>query len=152
MYKSSKSAFTLIEVLCSISLFSIMLVTSTAIILNSFKLKLYNEELKEYAYFLEGLKNVILYDLDDDDFLYLNNKSKVFINENNMKLEKLKKGNLKNTLDENISGEIYTCINIKKIKNKDKYYKININLKLTEDEDIRSQFIKKWELNKDKEV
>ena len=55
-----KKGFTLIEVLCSITVFSILFMTAISIQLNSFKVKKYNKDLYNSILIMEYVKNNII--------------------------------------------------------------------------------------------
>lgn len=143
MCKLSKKAFTLIEVLCSIALFSLMTITAATVIISSFKMKLYNENLKNYTYFIEGLKNNILYNIESMDLLYMKENKQNFIHKENINMESLKKRNLREILSENIpQEEPYVVLNVQELQDENKYYSINIVLKMSKDKQIKCEFNK----------
>ncbi|WP_170063661.1 type II secretion system protein [Clostridium liquoris] len=143
MCKLNKKAFTLIEVLCSIALFSLMTITAATVIISSFKMKLYNEDLKNYTYFIEGLKNNILYNTENMDLLYMKENKQNFIHKGNINMESLKKRNLREILSENIpQEEPYVVLNVQELQDENKYYSINIVLKMSKDKQIKCEFNK----------
>lgn len=89
MFKSNKKGFSIIEVLCSICILSITIAVNTSMIVNSLRIKSYNDNLQKYSYFTEALKNNLVYNLDFKTFKSLENK-KLYIDENDFKIDILK--------------------------------------------------------------
>lgn len=145
MLKSSKQAFTLIELMCSIALFSLMSITAASVITCSCRLKLYNENLRNYTYFVEGLKNNIAYNLKEEELCYIKENGKKFIHKENINIKNLKGKNLEEILCANIpEQEPYIQVNVKEIENKNKYYSISILLKMLDSNNIRCEFNKEF--------
>lgn len=146
MLKLSNQAFTLIELMCSIALFSLMSITAASVITCSCKLKLYNENLRNYTYFVEGLKNNIAYNLKAEELCYIKENGKKFIHKENINIENLKGKNLKEILCANVpKQEPYIQIDVEKIEDKNKYYSISIFLKMSDSNNIRCKFDKGFE-------
>lgn len=93
MYKSNKRGFSIIEVLCSMCILSITIAINTSMIVNSLRIKVYNDNLQKYSYFTEVLKNNLVYNLEFERFRSLENK-KLYINENDFKIDILKRNRL----------------------------------------------------------
>lgn len=95
-----RKGFTLIEVLCSVTIFSILFMTAVSIQLNSFKIKRYNKDLYKSNLIMEYVKNNIIYNCSYDEVLYLNNKDKKYINCANLDFENIKDDNLVNVFSD----------------------------------------------------
>ncbi|WP_027624692.1 prepilin-type N-terminal cleavage/methylation domain-containing protein [Clostridium lundense] len=146
MWKLNKKAFTIIEVLCSMTLFSLMAITAVSVIIVSCKLKLYNENLREYAYFIEGLKNNIAYNLKEEELFYIKQGEEKFIHKENINMENLRKKHLKEILSKsNPKEEPYIHVNVEKVEDKHKRYNVNILLKISDDKYIECDFDKDFE-------
>ncbi|WP_368487846.1 prepilin-type N-terminal cleavage/methylation domain-containing protein [Clostridium sp. BJN0013] len=100
-----KKGFTLIEVLCSITVFSILFMTAISIQLNSFKVKKYNKDLYNSILIMEYVKNNIIYNCSYDEILYLNNMNKKYINCNDLNFESIKDDNLVDLFSDVIPGK-----------------------------------------------
>jgi len=93
MFKSSKKGFSIIEVLCSMCILSITIVINTSLILNSLTIKRHNDNLQKYSYFVEALKNNLVYNLKFENLKLLESK-KLYINENDFQMDILKENRL----------------------------------------------------------
>lgn len=145
-WKLNKNAFTIIEVLCSMTLFSLMAITAASVVTVSYRLKLYNENLRKYACFVEGLKNNIAYNLKEEELLYIKQNEESFIYKENINMENLKKKNLKEMLCKNIpKEEPYIHVNVEKVADKHKQYNISILLKTSDNKYIKCDFDKDFE-------
>lgn len=101
-----KKGFTLIEVICSITVFSILFITATSIKLNSIALKKYNNEINKDISFIEGFKNLVIYNTKYSDIVKLcnDNSCNVFYIEKN----KIDISEIKNNSFEQIVTSSYT--------------------------------------------
>ncbi|MCT8976047.1 type II secretion system GspH family protein [Clostridium sp. CX1] len=93
----TKKGFTIVEVLCSITIFSILFMTSLTIVLDSLKLKKYSSKTEQYSMFMEELKNNMIYNTSYKDLQSLNGEGKYYVTE-----EKIDKGNIKETSIKNM--------------------------------------------------
>lgn len=93
MFKSNKKGFSIIEVLCSISILSITITVNTSMIVNSLRIKNYNDNLQRYSYFTEALKNNLMCNLEFQNLTSLKNK-KLYIDESDFKVDILKENRL----------------------------------------------------------
>lgn len=91
---SVKAGFTLIEVLCSITILSILFMTAISIQLNSVKVRKYNKDLYNSILIMEHIKNNIIYNCSYDEIVYLNNMNKRYINCSNLNFYSIKENNL----------------------------------------------------------
>ncbi|MEY7999436.1 type II secretion system protein [Clostridium sp. Mt-5] len=89
--------FTLIEVLCSITVFSLLFMTALFIQLDTVKVKKYNEGVSSCTLIMEYVKNNIIYNFSREDILDLYKNGRIYINCNEIKfedIEEIEAGNL----------------------------------------------------------
>lgn len=144
---SVKKGFTLVEVLCSITIFAVLFMTAISIQLNSFKIKKYNESLDNSTLIIEHIKNNIIYNCDYDEISYLNSTNKRYINCNTLNFEHIKNENVINLFSDVIpSKEPYIVLNISGTKvlkvNLQFYENIYGNIKVQECEFYKGNYKK----------
>lgn len=86
----SKHGNSLIEVVASLSIFSILFFTAMSIELSSIKLKQYNKVTKNYTEILEGIKSKLIFNTTYEQIQSLCSENKVFISSENLEFEKIK--------------------------------------------------------------
>lgn len=91
-----KSGVSLIEVLCSISIFLIIFTSALTAHLNNLKLEKYNEELNKYIYVLEAVKKEILFNTSYEDIKSIYNSGKKFIPKDKLSFDNIKNLEIKN--------------------------------------------------------
>ncbi|HEY5562795.1 MAG TPA: prepilin-type N-terminal cleavage/methylation domain-containing protein [Clostridiaceae bacterium] len=96
MLKSKTRAFTIIEVLCSISIFSLLFLFLVSLELNRLKIIRCNENLRGYIYIIEILKNRILVNESFSTINSLDKDTVYYIENEEMKGEIIKGINLNN--------------------------------------------------------
>lgn len=95
MLKSSKkSGYSIVEVLCAISILSITFTGILTLELNNLKLNKYNKEVIKYTYVLDALKKEIMVNNSYDDIKDIINDNKRYISEENLTTERIKSLNL----------------------------------------------------------
>lgn len=124
MFKSNKKGFSIIEVLCSISILSITITVNTSMIVNSLRIKNYNDNLQRYSYFTEALKNNLVYNLEFKNLTSLKNK-KLYIDESDFKVDILKENRLNEIIK---SSPPNTKAYIELMLNEEENYIISIKL------------------------
>lgn len=85
-----KPAFTLVEVMCSVAIFSLLFITALTIELNTIRLKKYNTQLYEYSVLMETVKNNFLGNLSYNELKVLYNDNRLYINKEFLSKNKLK--------------------------------------------------------------
>lgn len=91
MYKlNKKKGFTLIEVLCSITLLSVLFMIILTMELKVLKVEKYNKQINNYTLFMEEIKNVMIYNSTYDEIEKLNLEHKYYISEENIDFDKLR--------------------------------------------------------------
>ncbi|MEW9093684.1 MAG: prepilin-type N-terminal cleavage/methylation domain-containing protein [Clostridiaceae bacterium] len=128
MFKSNKRAFSLIEVVISISLFTILFISSSLVTMNYLKLKDYNSNFKSSIYFLEGLKNTLEYNNCVEDIEAINNISPVYFYGEDMNIKSLREGSLYSLSKLELPKEemSYILLDIVKQKDESHVYEIKI--------------------------
>ncbi|OFI07578.1 hypothetical protein CLOACE_01820 [Clostridium acetireducens DSM 10703] len=120
-----KKGFSLIEVMCSLTVFSILFIQLVVIQVNNNKLKYYNYKMNEYVTIMEFIKNDLIYNSTYEEIIQLKNSNNIYITNENLKLDTIKKNNILN-LFTNIKPheENYLVLHIHEKE------KLNLNLKI----------------------
>lgn len=87
----TNTGFTLVEILCSISIFSVMFAMIITIELKNISLHNENLTLRDYKYFMEALKNDIKFNWNYEELKKLSGKQ-MYIKGNNIIITELKQG------------------------------------------------------------
>lgn len=98
MKLNKNKGFSLIEVLCSLSIFSIIFLTSQDIILNSIKARNANGIYEKNMTYLDGLKNLINSNNSFEQINEIKNSGKIYIESSNINMDSLKYMNLQDIL------------------------------------------------------
>jgi len=109
----TKSAFTLVEVMCSIGIFSLLFITALTIELNAIKIRKYNKDICETSILIEALKNNIIGNTTYNELKSLKESNKIYINKEFLKLSKLK------------VYKVYDATSVS-IDNSEEYVKLNL--------------------------
>lgn len=136
MFKLNKRGFTLIEVLCAVSIFSIFTTFSLNIFNKSIKIKKYNSYYKESIYFIEAVKNTLIYNSSLEEINKIKGKGPIVIAEEDMNIDNVKN---KDFLDNKGNSKVnypYIILNIEEreddfLVNIKNYF--NINKKISMD-------------------
>lgn len=75
----NKRGFTLIEAICGVSIFSILLLFAVQIKVNEIKLSKMNHETIRYTYFLDTLKKEIISNASKEQIIALESEGKVYV-------------------------------------------------------------------------
>lgn len=81
----SKKGFTLVEALCSVSIFSILLMFTIGIKTSEIRLSKINYETVRYTYFLEALKNELISNTSKEQIRNLESNGKIYISSDAIK-------------------------------------------------------------------
>lgn len=76
---NNKKGFTLVEAICGVSIFSILLLFAVEIKINEIKLDKINHETIRYTYFLDALKKELISNASEEQILKLESKGKVYV-------------------------------------------------------------------------
>lgn len=98
MKLNKNNGFSLIEVLCSLLIFSIIFLTSQDIILNSIKARNINNIYEKNLTYLDGLKNLINSNSSFEEIDTIKNSGKIYIEASNININSLKYVNLQDIL------------------------------------------------------
>ncbi|WP_411679216.1 prepilin-type N-terminal cleavage/methylation domain-containing protein [Clostridium thailandense] len=124
---SIKKGYSLIEVMCSITIFSTLFITVLSIQINNLKIKSINNEIYNYSVFLEAAKNNIMYNCSYDEIQKLDFEKKYYISKENLQIDKIKDKGIQNLfVTEKPLDGAYLVINIEEGK------VMKLNLKLYE--------------------
>jgi len=109
----TKPAFTLVEVMCSVGIFSLIFITSLTIQLNAIKLNRYSKNTYEASVLLEALKSNLIGNSTYDELKSLKAKNKVYLNKEYLNLNKLKAYKIYDAASESIvNSEDYVKLNL----------------------------------------
>lgn len=136
MFKLNKRGFTLIEVLCAVSIFSIFTTFSLNIFNKSIKIKKYNSYYKESIYFIEAVKNTLIYNSSLEEINKIKGKGPIVIAEEDMNIDNVKNKDFLNNKGNSKVNYPYIILNIEEreddfLVNIKNYF--NINKKISMD-------------------
>lgn len=108
-----KRGFTLIEVLCSIVVFSLLFMAALCIQVSAVKVKNYNQGVNRCTLIMEYVKNNIEYNFSYEDVLNLYEKGRVYLNCDELKVENMEKIKVYNSFsDVKPEKEPYIILNV----------------------------------------
>lgn len=130
MFKLNKRGFTLIEVLCAVSIFSIFTSFSLSIFNKSIKIKKYNSYYKESIYFIEAVKNTLIYNSSLEEINKIKGKGPIVIAEEDMNIDNVKNKDFLNNKGTPKVNYPYIILNIEEreddfLVNVENYFNIN---------------------------
>lgn len=122
-----KKGYSLIEVICSITLFSTLFITILSMQVNNLRIKKVSSEIYNCDVFMEAAKNNIIYNCSYDEIRKLDFEKKYYISKENLQIDKIKEKGIQNLFVANkpLDGS-YLMINIEEGK------VVKLNLKLYE--------------------
>ncbi|AJA47953.1 prepilin-type N-terminal cleavage/methylation domain-containing protein [Clostridium pasteurianum DSM 525 = ATCC 6013] len=88
--KSKKLGFTLIEVMCALSIFTLIFMTAISIRFSTVKMRVHNEKMEKYIESINGVKNEILSNSSDEEIKSMLNLGEVYIDKNNIDIESIR--------------------------------------------------------------
>ena len=88
----NKSGFTLVEVLCSLGIFSIIFICMMSFDVTSLNIRNDIKNINNNAVIMESLKNSIIYSMSYERLEQLKSSNRVFVNKENMTLSKIQMG------------------------------------------------------------
>lgn len=144
MLKSKiKNAFTLVEVICSLSIFSIIFISMISYDIVSVNMTKKIKNLNENVFIMETLKNNIIYSLSFEDLEGLQKDNKIYINNENMTSYKIQSGIIDVFSDQALKDNIYMKLSI--LKCELKVYSLRLSLyddKLSDTPQLQCDFYK----------
>ncbi|MCG4579580.1 type II secretion system protein [Clostridium cochlearium] len=112
MFRSSKKGFSLIDVLCAITVFLILTTLALSIFSKSIKVKKYNNYYKESIYFIEAIKNTLIYYSTLEEINKIKERAPIVIARKDMNMDNVKnKSFLKTSGNSNLNYP-YVVLNI----------------------------------------
>ncbi|RXM78424.1 prepilin-type N-terminal cleavage/methylation domain-containing protein [Clostridium tetani] len=142
MFKLNKRGFTLIEVLCAVSVFLIFTTLALSIFNKSIKVKKYNNYYKESIYFIEAIKNTLVYNSSSEEINKIKNKGSIVILEKDMNIDNVRNKSFLNTRDTSHLNYPYIVLNIEE---REDDFLININNHFNKNKEISMEFYKEKE-------
>lgn len=125
LISNRNKGFTLIEVLCSITIFSILFMTVLSMQLNSIKVKKYSKEIYSYTAFMEEVKNSLSLNCSYDELEKLYFKNKIYISKENIVVGRFKEKGIEELFEQDVPKEMpYLVMNVEDGK------VLKVNLKL----------------------
>ncbi|WPC40929.1 prepilin-type N-terminal cleavage/methylation domain-containing protein [Clostridium sp. JS66] len=120
-----KKGFTLIEVLCAITLFSILFITCLRTELNALTLEKYNQSAKKYLVCMECIKNNMIYNFNYNDIQNLKDQGRYYCSINTEEFDNFKGENFSKLFTKSKpENKPYMVMNI----DGDKVFKVNLKL------------------------
>ena len=139
----AKPGNSLIEVMASLSIFSILFFAAMSIELSSIKIKQYNKVTNKYTEILEGIKCKLIFNTTYEEIKLLGNENKVFIVNENLEFEKIKDLEIQNLFShDRVNGNNFIKLII---TNENSVIKILVELHYlynNKDNIIKSEFYK----------
>lgn len=121
----SNKGFTLIEVLCSLCVFSILFLSALTMQINSYKIEKYYKEFESYCLFEEYVKNNLIYNCTYDEIQQLKAQNRFYISNDNIKLNNIENAGFTDMFVSTVQQQKpYAQIDIQG----DKVLKINLKL------------------------
>lgn len=145
-----KKGYSLIEVICSITLFSTLFLAILSIQVNNLKIKKVSNQIYNYTVFMEAAKNNIIYNCSYEDIERLNFEKRYYISKENLQVDKIKEKGVENlfTADRPLKDS-YLMLNIEEGKvvklNLKLYEKIRNDTKIMECEFYKGKYKRKKE-------
>ncbi|RXI71632.1 prepilin-type N-terminal cleavage/methylation domain-containing protein [Clostridium tetani] len=142
MFKLNKRGFTLIEVLCAVSVFLIFTTLALSIFNKSIKVKKYNNYYKESIYFIEAIKNTLVYNSSSEEINKIKDKGSIVILEKDMNIDNVRNKSFLNTRDTSHLNYPYIVLNIEE---REDDFLINIKNHFNKNKEISMGFYKEKE-------
>lgn len=146
MYKlNKKKGFTLIEVICSITLFSILFMITLTMSVKVLEIKNYNKKINNYSVVMEEIKNTMIYNATYDEIKKLNLEYRYYIDIENIDFDEIREKGTANMFAETKPlKDTYLAIsvedgNVLKVNLK-LYTKVNNDTKIMECEFYKGKY------------
>jgi len=130
----SKKGFTLVEVLCSLGVFSIIFICMMSFDIASLNMKKDIKNINNDVIIMETIKNNIIYSMSFEKLELLGKNTKIYINKEDMNFDK-SKTDIMNIFTKPIPTEI-PYIELSLLKDELNVYKLNILLRTGKTKDI----------------
>ncbi|NME94850.1 hypothetical protein HF847_02375 [Clostridium cochlearium] len=112
MFRSSKKGFSLIDVLCAITVFLILTTLALSIFSKSIKVKKYNNYYKESIYFIEAIKNTLIYYSTLEEINKIKERAPIVIARKDMNMDNVKNKSFLKTSENSNLNYPYVVLNI----------------------------------------
>ncbi|KHO38989.1 type II secretion system protein [Clostridium tetani] len=142
MFKLNKRGFTLIEVLCAVSVFLIFTTLALSIFNKSIKVKKYNNYYKESIYFIEAIKNTLVYNSSLEEINKIKDKGSIVILEKDMNIDNVRNKSFLNIRYTSNLNYPYIVLNIEE---REEDFLINIKNHFNKNKEISMEFYKEKE-------
>ncbi|MBU3161387.1 prepilin-type N-terminal cleavage/methylation domain-containing protein [Clostridium frigoris] len=143
MFQLSKKGFTLVEVLCSISVFSIIFICIVSFDKASLNMKNDIKNINNDVIIMEVIKNNIIYSMSIEELEQLKTSKRLYVNKEDMNFEKIKT-DVRQVFSNNISTN-NQYIELSLLKDELNVYKLNLLMhsgKTNDIEEIQCNFYK----------
>lgn len=137
MFKLNKKAFSLIEVLCAVSVFLIFITFALSIFNKSIKVKTYNNYYKESIHFIEAVKMTLLYNSSLEEINKIKDKEDIVIHKKDMNIDSVKNKSFLNIRGTSNLDYPYIVLNVEE---REGGFLINIKNHFDEDKEISLKF------------
>lgn len=134
MFQLSKKGFTLVEVLCSISVFSIIFICIVSFDKASLNMKNDIKNINNDVLVMEAIKNNIIYSMTFNELEQFATNNKIYINKENMNFDK-SKTDIRDVFTKSIPTQI-PYIELGLLKDELNVYKLNLLLRTGKTKDI----------------
>ena len=112
MFRSIKKGFSLIDVLCAITVFLILTTLALSIFSKSIKVKKYNNYYKESIYFIEAIKNTLIYYSTLEEINKIKERAPIVIARKDMNMDNVKNKSFLKTSENSNLNYPYMVLNI----------------------------------------
>jgi type II secretory pathway pseudopilin PulG len=102
---NNRKGFILIEAMAGIVIFAILFLASMTFQTSYVRLKLHNEKMSSYRFYLEIIRNRLLYDSSYEELLELRRTGQIYINKSLINSEALRERNIEDIFSPNIECE-----------------------------------------------
>ena len=110
---NKKSGMSLVEIICAISVMSILSLYILTVQLNNLRLNNYIKEKLMYVTVLEAIKNEIINNAAYNDLICLNNQNKTYVNKDKLTINSIKSSTLEQIFNDSCDNlNTYILLNI----------------------------------------
>lgn len=92
--KNKKSGFTILEVMCALSIFTLMFMSALYIRLSTIKMKVYNDSMEKYTECISEVRNEILSNISEEEISSIIEAGEIYIDKGNIEKEAIKTSKL----------------------------------------------------------
>lgn len=103
--KSKKSGFTVIEVMCALTLFTVIFTISVSIRFCTAQINIYNTKMERYINYISQVKSEMLNNMSDEDMSFMLNSEELYIDKKSMENEQIKDSSLTRIVTKNLPRE-----------------------------------------------